>query len=153
MIDISLRTNMRLKLVGDGPLKNSLQSLVKRLAISNEVEWTGWVDKLQLRNLYQSADFVVNPSFFEGMPNVVLEAMASGLPVIASDVAGNNEVVSHGETGFLFSLKEPGLLVEYMQILATNNDLRRQMGQVARKRAQERYSWETVARQFVGLFN
>ena len=96
-----------LHLVGDGPQHDELQSHAKNMGIEDCLVWHGWVDKDSLREIYRSADCLVNPSLCEGMPNVVLEAMACGLPVIASRVPGNDAVVRHGETGWLFDLDKP----------------------------------------------
>ena len=101
--------------------------------------------------MYQSADCLVNPSFYEGMPNVVLEAMASGLPVIASKVPGNDALVVDGETGFLFDLQEPdGLLAALRRM--DDVDLRRRMGVNGRARAMAEFSWRSVAQAYMEIF-
>ena len=86
------------------------RTMQKKLGIEDCLVWHGWVEKGRLREIYRSADCLVNPSLYEGMPNVVLEAMACGLPVIASRVPGNDAVVRHGETGWLFDLDKPECL-------------------------------------------
>jgi glycosyltransferase involved in cell wall biosynthesis len=96
-----------LHLVGDGPQKKTLRDLAKQLGIEGSIVWHGWMPRAALPQVYQSADCLVNPSLYEGMPNAVLEAMACGLPVVASKVPGNDALVLDGETGFLFELEEP----------------------------------------------
>ena len=86
------------------------------------------------------------------MPNVVLEAMACSLPVIASNVPGNNELVVHGETGLLFDLDEPSSFVRALTQLR-DNDLRLRMGERGRTRALAAFSWASVAERYVHLFN
>jgi glycogen synthase len=94
----------------------------------------------------------VHPSLYEGMSNVVLEAMACGLPVIASKVPGNEELVLDGDTGFLFDLREPATLVSALAQLR-DAGLRRGMGTSARNRAAKFCSWNNVARKYAELFS
>ena len=91
------------------------------------------------------------PSVVEGMPNGVLEAMASGLPVIASRVPGTEEVIEHGETGLLF---EPGAVAELaatLHLLHRDPDLRHRLADRARAVSLDR-SWEQVARQYAKIY-
>jgi glycosyltransferase involved in cell wall biosynthesis len=87
-------SDVRLKLVGDGPQRAELESLVQHLGIGSQVSFLPWQDKHGLLQQYQSAHCLINYSLYEGMPNVVLEAMACGLPVILSDIMGHEELVS-----------------------------------------------------------
>jgi glycosyltransferase involved in cell wall biosynthesis len=141
-----------LHLVGDGPEKQRLEGLARKLGIASAVTWHGWISPGALPLIYQSADCLVNPSLYEGMSNVVLEAMACGVPVIASRVPGNDELVLDGDTGFLFDLREPAALVSALAELR-DAGLRRRMGTSARNRAAKFCSWNNVARQYVELFS
>ena len=114
-----------LHLVGDGPQREELQNHAKHLGIEECLVWHGWLEKGCLREIYRSSDCFVNPSLYEGMPNVVLEAVACGLPVIASRVAGNDAVVRDGETGRLFDLGDP----EAFRSALTGNDRRSRTGE------------------------
>ena len=143
-------TTFELHLVGDGPEKQRLEGLARKLAIASAVTWHGWISPGALPQIYQSADCLVNPSLYEGMSNVVLEAMACGVPVIASRVPGNDELVLDGDTGFLFDLREPAALVSALAQLC-DAGLRRRMGTSARNRAVNFCSWHNVARQYVEL--
>ena len=140
-----------LHLVGDGPQKQLLEELTRKLRIASAVTWHGWLPAAELLHVYQSLDCLVNPSLYEGMSNVVLEAMACGLPVIASRVPGNEEVVLDRETGFLFHLGEPATLLSALAQLRDPN-LRRRMGISARNRAMNFCSWNHTARQYAELF-
>lgn len=140
-----------LHLVGDGPLKTQLHQRAEELALTERITWHGWVSRAELPAIYHSADCLVNPSFYEGMPNVVGEAMACGLPVVASNVPGNNDLVVNGETGFLFDLNHPdGLIAAVMQL--NDLDLRLRFSECARKKALEFLSWKNVAVQYAELF-
>ena len=119
-------TTFELHLVGDGPEKQRLEGLARKLAIASATTWHGWISPAALPQIYQSADCLVNPSLYEGMSNVVLEAMACGVPVIASRVPGNDELVLDGDTGFLFDLREPAALVSALAQLR-DAGLRRRM--------------------------
>lgn len=141
-----------LHLVGDGPEKRHLRELAEQLGIAKSIKWHGWLPRSELRRAYQSADCLVNPSFYEGMPNVVLEAMACDLPVIASKIPGHDTLVVHGETGFLFDLQEPdGLLLALRQM--EDVDLRRRMGASGRARATAEFSWRKVTEAYLELFS
>lgn len=141
-----------LHLAGDGPDRQILERLAKQLGIEEMIIWHGWLTRPAMRGAYQAADCLVNPSLYEGMPNVVLEAMACGLPVVASRVPGNEELVVEGETGFLFDTEEPGALTSAL-IQLRDDDLRRRMGQRARDRASTFCSWKNVAGQYADLFS
>jgi len=138
--------------VGDGPIAGDLHAQAKKLGIADVITWLGWVKKGEVRAAYQSADVILNPSQYEGMPNVVLEAMACARAVIASDIPGNNTLVIHEQTGLLFSLSEPATLRKAMARLLTDPDLRNRLGQTARQRVQREYSWERVAQSYLELF-
>src|SRR5207245_2833077 len=86
-----------LHLVGDGALRNELRLSARQLRIEKYIAWHGWLSRAGLIKLYQSVDCFVYPSLYEGLPNTILEAMACGLPVVASDIPGNNELVVHSE--------------------------------------------------------
>jgi glycosyltransferase involved in cell wall biosynthesis len=143
--------SFELHLVGDGPQKESLERLAGELGIGAAVTWHGWLPRTALPDIYRSMDCLVNPSRYEGMANCVLEAMASGLPVIASHVPGNAGLVVSGETGFLFPLNDPAALTAALMQLH-DLDFRSRLGKAARTRAQEFFSWRNVARQYAELF-
>ncbi len=130
-----------LDLVGDGPLRTELQALAQELGLADVVSWHGWQPRDRLRDIYHRADALINPSLYEGMPNVVLEAMACGLPVLASNVAGNDAVVIDGETGGLFDLENSpellGTMAEWMQ----SSTRIAALGRAARARAVSSFSW------------
>ena len=140
-----------LHLVGDGPEKRHLEDLAAHLGIEDAITWHGWVPRKALPALYRSADCLVNPSLYEGMPNIVLEAMACGLPVIASKVPGNDALVRDGETGFLFGLQDPAGLTSAL-IQLRDADLCRRLGACGRARAAQFFSWKTVASDYANLF-
>lgn len=143
----------RLSLAGNGEERPALEQCVQRLNLASVIRWLGWQkDKARLLGLYQQADVVVNPSFYEGMPNVVLEAMACGLPVVASDVPGNNTLVRPGETGFLFALNDATALRTALRQIREQPALARTLGGNARSQVLGKFSWTHVAQSYLELF-
>lgn len=141
-----------LRIVGDGPMRNSLRSLAGALGIADRVQWLGWLSRQDLRECYCAADCLVNPSLYEGMPNVVLEAMACALPVIVSNVAGNRDVVVDRDTGIVFASDDRKALHAAMLRIVRSPELRERLGQRARLDVRDRYSWEATADAYVRLF-
>jgi glycosyltransferase involved in cell wall biosynthesis len=141
-----------LDLIGDGPLRQEIEAKVVALGLTDRVQLRGWLRGTQLLAAYQGADCVVNPSLYEGMPNVVLEAMACGLPVIASRVAGNDTIVCDHVNGFLFDLDNPAVFGERLEALARDRALARSLGARARAIAMAGYSWSSVAAKYIALF-
>lgn len=96
------KRSIHLNIVGDGPLRADLERQAKELGVFGEtVFFHGWCDRSRIAAQYRAADIFMLTSDFEGMPNVVLEAMAASLAVVATDAPGTVELVRHGENGFL----------------------------------------------------
>ncbi len=144
-------TPFELHLVGGGPQEKALKRYGDTLAIRAKIHWHGWTSKEMLRHHYHQADCLLNPSLYEGMPNVVLEAMACGLPVIASKVIGNDAVVRHGQTGFLFDLPCPEEFRRALAHFLHHRDLARAMGQAGRSWVAKDFSWESVAKRYAQI--
>lgn len=138
-------------LVGDGPQKHELSALARQLDVSASIVWHRWLSRASLLEVYQSVDCLVNPSSYEGMPNVVLEAMACALPVAASNIPGHNEVILNDETGLLFDLSAASELARVLERLR-DVDLRRRLGANARAHVMKHHSWKNNAEQFANLF-
>lgn len=136
------------KIVGDGPLLPMLRSLANELEILDRITFTGWQTQEQLIEHYEQANLFVFPSRHEGMPNAVLEAMANGLPVVASNIAGNEELVVDGVTGVLVPPENVSSLREMLKKLINDAPLRERMGAASRRRVVESYTWENTARQY-----
>lgn len=157
-LDLALRALAGLKdldwqwhIAGDGPQMDSLKSLAQELGIDDGITFLGWQSREQLIEQYKWSNLFLFPSRHEGMPNAVLEAMASGLPVIASRIAGNEELVIDGETGILFPSEDVGLLRVALKQLLNDSALRQKMGSTSRRRVEEHYSWESTAKQYALL--
>lgn len=139
------------KIVGDGPLMHMLKSLADELGILDRITFTGWQSQEQLMGHYERANLFVFPSRHEGMPNAVLEAMATGLPVIASHIAGNEELVVDGVTGLLVPPENIAPLRDALQRTISDPSLRERMGKASRQRVEESYTWDNTTRQYALL--
>lgn len=137
--------------VGDGPQRAELEADARRRGLADRIQWRGWADKAQLRDVYQSAHCFVNPSHYEGMPNTVLEAMACGLPVAASRIPGNEDVVADGETGRLFAPGDGEGLRRALRTWAQDREAARRAGLAGRRRVEREFSWKKTAEQYLAL--
>lgn len=141
----------RLVIAGNGPDRKRLTTLDQTHSLGKALIWYGWLSQEQLRSLYRNADCLVNPSRNEGHPNAVLEAMACGLPVIASNCAGNSDIITDTHNGLLFSEGNAAALGEAMLYIATHNQYGRDIGIIARATCMAQYSWESSGAQLVSI--
>jgi glycosyltransferase involved in cell wall biosynthesis len=141
----------QLTVVGDGPQRDSLQSMAETIGIADRVYFAGWQPREALVEFYQQANLFVFPSRHEGMPNVVLEAMASGLPVIATSIAGNEELVIPDETGLLVPPEGVVALREALCTLLSDPVRCQAMGRASRQRIVRHYTWEMAAREYLSI--
>jgi glycosyltransferase involved in cell wall biosynthesis len=139
------RKGARLMLVGGGPQQSSIDKTISRSAVlSAAVVCMPWCSKEKLRDHYRQAYCFVNPSLYEGLPNTLLEAMACGLPIIATDIGGNNELVEDGANGFLFKVSDPRGLGKCMQeMMAVPSP--ETFGNRSRERVLKEFSWVSAA--------
>ncbi|MCO5097923.1 MAG: glycosyltransferase family 4 protein [Rhodocyclaceae bacterium] len=145
--------DVRLTIVGDGAERPRLEALAHRLGIAQKVRFTGQIAPDGIPDLLVEADAFILASRSEGRPNVVLEAMASGLPVIATDIPGVGELVVTHETGLLFPVGGIDRLAACIQMLASNPALSRALGANARRFMIERgLTWDNAARNYHRLF-
>jgi glycosyltransferase involved in cell wall biosynthesis len=140
-----------LDIVGDGPRKEKLQAQARALGIFDRVNFLGWQNGDGLVRRYAQANLFVYPSRHEGMPNAVLEAMACGLPVLASHIAGNEELVTHKETGLLVPTEDATALCAALSELLPDSEMRERMGAAGRKHVEAQYSWQRVSREYLEL--
>jgi glycosyltransferase involved in cell wall biosynthesis len=128
--------------VGDGPLLETLQARTTALGLDDNVTFLGSRD--DVADILRDSDVFVRPSLTEGMPLAVLEAMACGLPVVATAVGGTGEVIRHLHNGLLVAPGDvPGLAKTLIDV-ATDASLRRRLGENARLSVEKDYSWERV---------
>ena len=133
------------RIAGDGPQLSSLQALIEEHDLQGRVHFLGWQTTEQLKKQYAEANLFLFPSRHEGMPNAVLEAMASGLPVVATNIAGNEELVVNGETGTLVPVEDAAALREALRPLLKKAKMREEMGNAARPQScSSLFPWNRV---------
>jgi glycosyltransferase involved in cell wall biosynthesis len=140
----------RLRIVGDGPARPSLEALAESLAARAHVEFIGETKEVR-RHLAEASVFVL-PSLTEGVSIALLEAMATGLPVVATRVGGNIEVVLEGETGILIPPREPASLAFAVVSVLLEFERARQMGIAGRRRAEAVFNVRSMMRAYESLY-
>jgi len=133
-------------LVGAGPLEPLLRERIGQTGLHDRVTLTGAMGQDRLPDLYRRADVFCLPSFQEGLPVVLMEAMATGLPVVTTAIAGIPELVHDGESGRVVPAGRAGLVADAIAQLATDPDLRRRLGAAGRARVEAEFSLEVTAR-------
>ena len=144
---------VELVLAGDGPLRSELERLIRQRALGQCVRITGWIDSSAVRAEILAARALVLPSFAEGLPVVIMEAMALRRPVLSTYIAGIPELVVPGETGWLFPAGSMEALTCSMeQCLASSNADLQLMGEAAHRRVMARHSIDVEAAKLGALF-
>ena len=143
---IKSRTEVRAQIIGDGPERPLLEETAAALGIADCVQFSGWFPRERVREAYQSATFLIHASSYEGMSNVILEALASGLPVVASRIPGNTELIQDGANGFLFDpAANPAQLAERISPLFQDKTTWARLSAEARATIEKRFSWNHAA--------
>jgi sugar transferase (PEP-CTERM/EpsH1 system associated) len=141
----------RLFIVGSGPGLADLEAFAaSKPALAGRVRFLGASDRVA--EFLNAIDAYVLPSLCEGISNSLLEAMATGLPVVVSDTGGNPEVVVHGESGFLFPVGDAQRLAEQLVRLYREKDLRGGLGQRALQRVQQQFSLDSMVTQYEDMY-
>lgn len=142
-----------LRLVGDGPLRGEIEAEIARLGLRGNVTLTGWLSEAGVREELARAQALVMASFAEGLPVVIMEAMAAGRPVIATQVAGIPELVRPGRTGWLVPPGDAEALAAAMaEMAAQDAQALTEMGQAGRARVLERHDAAREAAKLAGHF-
>ena len=143
--------NARLIIAGDGPLRLQMEDLASHLSISSQVQFLG--ARNDIMQLMNAADAYVMSSDWEGMPMVLLEASATGLPIVATRVGGNAEVVQHGRTGLLVAPQQEDALAEAMKTMMAMQPMKRAlMGRSGRELTSVHYNVECVVDSWESLY-
>jgi len=146
------RSDMRAVVVGDGPLDAALRQQVVALGLDRVVLFAGYVEQHDLPQWYRTADVFVLSSDFDNAPNVAVEAMASGLPIVATDVGGVSEYVEVPAGGILVPKGDASSLGRRISEFMADPHRRREAGAFNRRRAVQRYSWRTSTEQLLAVY-
>ncbi len=145
------RNDLRCVWIGGGEDEPAVRRHLENMNLTSKVEVTGWLESEKARERLRGLDVFVHYSRWDGLPNAVLEAMAMGLPVVASDAPGCRDAVVHGETGFL--AKTEVELLEYSHRLVDDKELRRRLGEAGRKRVIREFSLKTALERLSALYS
>jgi sugar transferase (PEP-CTERM/EpsH1 system associated) len=146
-----LKLHVRLVLVGDGPLRQQCKDLLD-LADMADLAWLPG-ERNDVADIMRGLDCFVLPSLAEGISNTILEAMACGLPVIATDVGGNADLVVHGVTGHIVAVNDAEAIAKSLVFLAESPKLAKKMGQAGRLRVLDKFSLDAMVATYQGLYD
>jgi glycosyltransferase involved in cell wall biosynthesis len=146
-----LKTRLRLALVGDGLLRAPCQKLLDAAGVS-QLAWLPG-ERNDVPEIMRGLDCFVLPSLAEGISNTILEAMACGLPVIATDVGGNADLVLDGVTGQIVPAGDVDAIARSLVQLATSPELAQKMGRAGRQRILEKFSLDAMVGTYQGLYD
>jgi colanic acid/amylovoran biosynthesis glycosyltransferase len=150
--------NVQYQIVGDGGERRNLERLISELGVARNVTLLGWRDREELIGLYREADVFLAPSVTsrdgdqEGIPVVLYEAMASGLPVISTQHTGIPEVVHEGESGFLVAERDSYAIADKLTHLFEHPASRLEMGQKARKYIEQHNDCDKQLNHLLGIY-
>ncbi len=144
------RRDVHLVVAGAGPQESEARQLAAELGISERVHWLG--RRSDVPSLMRASTLLVLPSLWEGMPNAVLEAMAAGLPVVASRIDGTVELVTPGLTGWLFEPGNEASLFETLRAALDSPDLWREFADRSQVTVRKHFSWNDAAAAYSRLW-
>jgi glycosyltransferase involved in cell wall biosynthesis len=145
-----VQPNARTLIVGDGPLRERLEAASHAYRLDDHVQFLG--HREDVPRLMATADLVVLPSAYEGLPNVVLEAMRFRKPVVATAAPGTTEVVANGQTGLLVPIGNPPLLARAIRDVIRDSALASRLGEAGHSRVEAHFRAETMVAQFAELY-
>jgi glycosyltransferase involved in cell wall biosynthesis len=141
-----------LQIAGDGPEQAKIEALITELDIGQSVELRGWIDHARLPDFLQGLDIFVLPSVWEGFGVAAVEASATGLPVVATNVYGIPDAVRDGLTGLLVPPRDSKAISQSLATLIESPSLRRWLGQAGREYVARHYSWQANTAQMASIY-
>ncbi len=153
LITVAFNHGWSLRIVGDGPLRPELEMLVLKLGASQLVSFAGHVpaDKVA-SEIRRGRVFVLNSSY-EGLPHVILEAKAAGVPVVATDVGGTSETIQPGINGYLVSWNDQQSLIAHIKNLLADTELRSRIADMGRRQVAESFSSVRMVQEIIGVLS
>ncbi len=145
------QASLGLVIVGDGELKPLCEKLLNEANLQNSVWLAG--NRSDVPNILKQIQVFVLPSISEGISNTILEAMASSLPVIATDVGGNAELVEDNKTGFIVESRNADLMAKTMQRYLDHPELIQQQGEAGRKRIEDHFSLASMVQHYMAVYD
>lgn len=145
--------SLKLVVVGEGPYRSKLEEESARLGLKKFLIFKGAQNQSEVKELLSIADVFINPSHSEGLPRSVLEAAAAGLPIVATDVGGTDEIVRHGVSGVLVKESDPSTFKEGVSQIVKHRVKARHFGRKAQEHVKEHFQWEKITQAYVDLFS
>jgi glycosyltransferase involved in cell wall biosynthesis len=142
--------NLRLIIIGEGPMKSQLLDTAHKLKIANKLKLPGKIP--QAARFLHAMDVCCLTSHTEGMPNLVMEAAAAGLPVVSTRCGDTAELIDHGRSGFLVGDGDSSGMAGYLKTLISQPEQRREMGYAARERMRRDFSIGTMVKRMTGIY-
>lgn len=139
-------------IVGDGPARTELMRWARELDIEGVVRWHGVLDPMKVRGVLERSHVVLHPSVSDSLPVAILEAMAMGLPVVATRVGGIPEAIVDGETGLLVPFGDVTALLHAVLRIWEDPELRRRMSEASRRKIKRDFSMDREVEQWVDLY-
>jgi glycosyltransferase involved in cell wall biosynthesis len=149
----NIKVECELTVAGEGPIDAELKGLAATLGISDRVKFVGYKSPEELSQCYVDADAFVLPTRSDAFANVILEAMAAALPVIATNVGGVAEAVVDGETGLLVEPRQPDQLASAIGVLANDRNLAERYGRAGQKRALKHFTWTSISDRYIEAYS
>lgn len=147
---VSVYPNAELKIVGEGQFQNLVERMIKDNGLEKNVTLLGRKDRKELRKFYQEISVFAHVSKQDTLPLTVLEAMASGLPVVGSNIGDIPQLVTE-DVGFVTSFDEEAIANSLLKLLGSE-DLRLKLGKKARNKAESEFSWDIVAQEYLKIY-
>ncbi len=145
-----IRDDVHLLIIGDGPHRARLETYRNQAEIADKVHFLG--ARNDIADLLPHFDVIWSTSAYEGLSNVIMEAMAAARPVVATDIPGTNELISHGETGMLFPVGDRAAIAGCTKALLERPDAAKRLGETARERVLAEYGVEKMVARYADLY-
>jgi teichuronic acid biosynthesis glycosyltransferase TuaC len=148
-----LPSNIKLLVLGDGELKNKLNDQVNKMKLNDRVNFLGYIDRKELPKYLQISDIFIRPSITEGFGISFIEAMASGLPVIATKVGGIVDFIIDKKTGVFCEVNNPKDIADKVQMILNDNRLKDELIINSKKLVSEKYNWNNISENMRKIFS
>ena len=145
-----IRADVYLLVIGDGPQRDRLLRFRRQVCIEDKVRFLG--ARTDVPQLMPHFDALWLASEYEGLPNVIMEAMSCGVPVVASDISGNRDLVVHGETGYLVPVGDRAAIARYTNKLLDDRELAHRLGEAGRRRVLAKFTIEKMIEHHAELY-
>jgi len=145
--------NTILRIIGAGPELNNLSRLARTLKVDSKVIFQGFVTHTDIPKFFKECDIYCHASPWEAFGVVMIEAMSSGKPVVATNSGGQVDIVDDGETGYLVKPRSSTALAEAVIKLLNDRELLKRMGEKGRNKAEKEFSWSSIAKKYHALYS